>query len=423
LLFKKLIKKQIEMEILLIALRVVTLLLFVYACFPAFSLIMRIVRRRTEPPQSIDETSFACIITAYRDLEIALPQVESILRQNYRNFRIYLVGDRCERPATMPVHELLSVLLPESPLNSKVLSIKYAMDRFVTEPSVILILDSDNLLQADTLSYLNDFIIHGYTAVQGQRTAKNLDNTVSALDAMGELYYNTIQRDTPFLLGSSATIAGSGMAILTGFFRSYIDRLFKEGKEFEIAEDKLLQLMLVQKGHRIAYCRNALIFDEKVTHGNQVQRQRTRWIRSWFQHWGSAMGLIFEGIIKFNWNILYFGLMLSFPPMFILLAGLLGCTLIAAFVDPQLAWLGVSGIAVFCLQFFSALLISHTPPEIWKAIPKIPRFIWRQVLAVMKIKASKNDFMVTSHSQYLGIEEVWDRRINDFPYLARIPKK
>jgi cellulose synthase/poly-beta-1,6-N-acetylglucosamine synthase-like glycosyltransferase len=411
------------MDMLKIVLWGIGLLLFAYACFPAFSLFLRLFNRRIVPRNAPEQNSFACIITAYKELEIAFPQVESILRQNYSNFRIYLVGDRCERPASVPEHALLSVLLPETALNSKVLSIKYAMDRFVEEPSVILILDSDNLLQSDTLSNLNNYISDGFTAVQGQRTAKNLDNTVSALDAMSELYYNTIQRDIPFLLGSSATIAGSGMAVKTPFFRSYIERLFSEGKEFEIAEDKLLQMMLVQQGHRIAYCREALIFDEKVTHGNQVQRQRTRWIRSWFQHWKSAIGLMFMGITRFHWNIFYFGLMLSFPPLFILLAGLIAITMVSVFLVPQVALLGLSGILLFCLQFLIVLIISYTPGEIWKAIPKIPVFIWRQVMAVLKIQASKTDFMATSHSHFVSIEEVWKRRMNDFPYVDRISEK
>ncbi|MCX6267005.1 MAG: glycosyltransferase [Bacteroidetes bacterium] len=385
------------MVILSVLLWISTLILVAYACFPAISILAITFRKRVNPMPAQSEMSFACIITAYRDVKIALPQVDSLLKQNYRNFHIYLVGDHCEKPDFLPEHASLSILFPEPALNSKVLSIKYAMDRFVTEPAAILILDSDNLVQQDTLNHLNSFLSAGYTAVQGQRTAKNLDTTVAALDALGELYYNTIQRDTPFLLGSSATIAGSGMAVRTTFFKSYIDRLFQEGKQFEIAEDKLLQMMLVQHGHRIAYCRKALIFDEKVSLGSQIQRQRTRWIRSWFQHWSSAIRLAGSGIAGTDWNVFYFGLMLSFPPMFLLVAGLIVTT--------------VAG-------FFAALIVSPAPAPLWKAIPKIPVIVWRQILAVMKIQASKKDFMATDHSQFVGIEEVWKKRKDDFPYLT-----
>jgi cellulose synthase/poly-beta-1,6-N-acetylglucosamine synthase-like glycosyltransferase len=408
------------MIILSVFLWIATLILLGYASFPALSLLATIFRRRIRIPKIQNEISFACIITAYKDVKIAIPQVESLLKQNYSNFHIYLIGDNCVKPESLPEHHCLSILFPDPSLNSKVLSIKYAIDRFVAEPDAILILDSDNLVQKDTLNYLNRFLSAGYTAVQGQRTAKNLDTTVAALDALGELYYNIIQRDTPFLLGSSATIAGSGMAVSTPFYRYYIDRLFSEGKEFEIAEDKLLQMMLVQSDKRIAYCREALIFDEKVTHGSQVQRQRTRWIRSWFQHWSTSMLLVGNGIGRVNWNIFYFGLMLSFPPMFLLVAGLITTSILGWFISPILSFLSFFGLAIFTIQFFAALIVSPAPIAIWKVIPKMPVFVWSQLLAVFKIKASKNDFMATDHSKNIGIEEVWQKRKNDFPYLKNM---
>ncbi len=405
------------MIILTILFWVATLILVGYACFPAVSLFLSAFPPRKKLPAGTEEHSFACIITAYKDVNIALPQIRSILRQRYSNYHIYLVGDHCVKPDNLPSDERLTILFPDPYLNSKVLSIKYAMDHFVHEPNAILILDSDNLLQEQALDRLNRYLLAGYTAVQGQRTAKNLDTTVAALDALGELYYNVIQRDTPFLIGSSATIAGSGMCVRTTFFRSYVDRMFSEGKQFEIAEDKLLQMMLVQSGHRIAYCREALIFDEKVTHGNQVQRQRTRWIRSWFQHWSTAIRLMGSGLVHFDWNVFYFGLMLSFPPMFLLVAGLLFIASAGLILNPLMSLLCLAGLGIFSLQFFAALLKSPAPAPIWKAIPKIPVFVWRQVLAVMKIQASKNDFMATDHTENTEIEDVWARRKNDFPYL------
>ena len=39
---------------------------------------------------------FACIITAYKNAAIALPLVESLLRQSYKEFTIYLVADDCK---------------------------------------------------------------------------------------------------------------------------------------------------------------------------------------------------------------------------------------------------------------------------------------------------------------------------------------
>lgn len=397
-----------------------TCIFVIYACFPALSMFFALFIKRFKPNFDKTENSFACIITAYKEYEIAIPLVESLLKQNYQRYHIYLVADNCIVTTEVQQNEILTVLFPEKPLNGKVLSIKYAIDHFVENHEVVLILDSDNLLHYDALKHLNSYINAGYTAVQGQRTAKNLDTTVAAIDALSELYYNYSQRDTAFRLGSSATIAGSGMAVRTAFFSQYIHRLFDEGKQFEIAEDKLLQMMLIQHKYRIAYCRDALIFDEKVLNGNQVQRQRTRWIRSWFQHWESAVNLMFSGVLKLNWNMFYFGLMLSFPPMFLLVLGLLIIIILGLFIDIIFSNWAIIGLLVFVIQFFMAMIFSYTPQIIWLSLPKIPIFIWRQFLAVLKIKTtSRTDFMATSHSQFVGIDEVWQKRQNDFPYLLK----
>jgi cellulose synthase/poly-beta-1,6-N-acetylglucosamine synthase-like glycosyltransferase len=393
-------------------------LLTAYSLFPGFSLFLASLRKRKQPPTGSKEKSINCIITAYKEFEITLPQIEALSKQKYQSFKAYVVADRCQPPPEIPSAPFLSVFFPEQDLNSKVLSIQYAIDRFTEEPEAILILDADNLLHPDALSHLNRYLSSGFIAVQGQRTAKNLDTPVAALDALSELYYNKIQREVAFRLGSSATIAGSGMAIESTFFRSYLDRLFREGKAFEIAEDKLLQMMLVSQGHRIAYCREALIFDEKVSGGDQVQRQRTRWIRSWFQHWKSAMSICSSGLKKGDWNQTYFGLMLSFPPMFLLVGGLALLGIVGLGVSPGLAILSGAGLLAFGFQFFLTMVLSYTPVEIWKALPKIPLFISRQILAILKIQASKKDFMATTHTENTYIDAVWESRKKDFPYLS-----
>jgi hypothetical protein len=103
--------------------------------------------------------------------------------------------------------------------------------------------------------------------------------------------------------------------------------------------------------------------------------------------------------------------------MFLLVAGLLFIASAGLILNPLMSLLCLAGLGIFSLQFFAALLKSPAPAPIWKAIPKIPVFVWRQVLAVMKIQASKNDFMATDHTENTEIEDVWARRKNDFPYL------
>lgn len=401
---------------------VITGIFVFYAALPLCTILLAALSSKGEKTKASAPipTDFACIITAYGDPTIAIEQVHSLLIQFYRNFHIYVVADNWSVQPAFPIHEKVTVLYPEKPLHAKLKSIQFAIDAFIRPHTAILVLDADNLVHQSGLGQLHKMLEQGYIAVQGQRTAKNLDTPVAALDALGELYYNISQRWAPFKIGSSATIAGSGMAVEATFFTNYVSTLLAGGDKLILAEDKLLQMMLVEGGHQIAYCREALIFDEKVRDGAQVQRQRTRWLRSWFDHWGQAIALAAKGLLKGSWNQLYFGIMLSFPPMVLLVAALLGFIFVGILFYVPMVFFAATGLGLFLLGFFVALVIAPAPELVWSAIPYIPLFVIRQILAILKIKASNKDFMATTHTQYISMHKVWEQRKQDFPYMKNI---
>ncbi len=409
------------MEILLLTLMVFAGILVMYAALPLLSMLIAATTRSKnyQFTDTIPNTDFACIITAYGDASIAIEQVKSILNQSYTNYHIYMVGDHCLEQPAFPADIQLSVIYPEIALHSKIKSIRLAIQSFIRPHTHILILDADNLLHENALAYINVVHLQGYKAVQGQRTAKNLDTTIAALDALGELYYNITQRWVPFQIGSSATIAGSGMSIEAAFFTAYVAQLLSNEQGVILAEDKLLQMMLAEQDIKIAYCREALIFDEKVREGAQVQRQRTRWLRSWFDHWGQAIQLTLKGIGKGSWNCFYFGFMLSLPPMVMLVGGLLFMAIVGLLFHAPLFWLSLLGVLLFFAGFGIALLFAPAPARVWQAVPYIPVFVLRQIMAILKLKASSKDFMATTHTQHLSMEQVWEQRKFDFPYLKK----
>jgi cellulose synthase/poly-beta-1,6-N-acetylglucosamine synthase-like glycosyltransferase len=406
------------MNIIVSVLIAITSVLVLYAAFPLLSILASIlIPTNKKRKQLAPDADFACIITAYGDADIAVEQVHSLLAQSYKKFHVYVVADNWKTKVDFPASDKLTILYPDIFLHSKLKSIQLAINSFVRPHTFICILDADNLLHSAALENLNIFVHAGFKAIQGQRTAKNLDTKVAALDALSEIYYNTSQRLAAFKIGSSATIAGSGMAIEANFFRNYVNTLLDGSDKIILAEDKLLQMMLVENGERIAYCRNALIFDEKVSEGAQVQRQRTRWLGSWFDHWGQAVKLALKGILKLNWNQFYFGVMLSFPPMILLVAGLLFMLLAGLLISTQIVIIAAGGLILFSAGFVIALVVAPAPATVWKAIPAIPYFATRQILAMLKIKTDSKNFNATTHTQYLGIHQVWEQRKNDFPYL------
>ena len=165
---------------------------------------------------------FANIITAYKNADIAKPLVASLIRQNHKNHHIYLVADGANLCNWDIYHSKVTVLRPDEALNLKVKSIIHATENFVRPHDYTIIWDADNLAHPHFLEEINGWANAGEKAIQGQRTAKNLDNQMAAADSLGEFYKNYIERLVPPRLGSSTVISGSGMAVETKLYNTYL---------------------------------------------------------------------------------------------------------------------------------------------------------------------------------------------------------
>ncbi len=385
--------------------------LFFFLVFPFFKVLVSLFSsEKITDKKDLPETDFACIITAYKNAEITKPGVKSLLKQNYSNFEIYVMADECDISDYNLTHEKLSVFSPDPPLRLKAKSIIYAIERFKRKHKYILIFDADNLAHPDFLKIINQYVHEGYTSIQGQRTAKNLDTMYACADATGEFYKNYIERYVPYLIGSSSVISGSGMAVEAGLYKAYLaSPEIEQGKhkwKKMLQEDKILQNFLLRRKEKISYAWDAVIYDEKVTSAEQVETQRSRWLYSYFQNLPNSSGLILRGLLGLNYNQLLFGLITIAPPLFILLFSSFGMMVLAAFVDLKLAVMMFTGLAVFVLNIFFVLYLSKVPIEIWKALWGIPLFIWNQVTALFKMADPNKNFKHTEHKVSVSIDEM-----------------
>ncbi|NUN09275.1 MAG: glycosyltransferase [Ignavibacteriaceae bacterium] len=386
-----------------------------YLCFPFINTLLGFFLREKPVAGTVSEADFGIIITSYKDIKITLPLIKSVLNQDYGNYHIYLVADHCEPDSGFIKDERLTVIYPQPYLNSKVKSIITGLESYIRPHEYTLIFDPDNLAVPGLLSIFNRYCSAGYKAVQGRRAAKNLDSRYASLDALGEHYYNHTQRYVPFLLGSSAPIAGSGMVIETSLYRSILDEIEAENVDGKVivAEDKMLQNKIVERGLRIAYARNAIVYDEKIETGQQLERQRTRWLNSYFKHFVESLKLILSGLFKFDWNRFYFGLIVSIPPMVVLLLGGVLFLTVNIFISVPFLIATFAAGFLFSLNFLLVLIAVKAEKEIWNALFGLPAFVFNQVLALLKIKKANTDFLVTTKSKVVSIEDVMAGREKD----------
>ena len=353
---------------------------------------------------------FACVITAYQNIAIAQPLVAALLAQTYRNRTIYLVADECPDWDGEYSDPDFVLLRPEKPLRLKAKSLRYALEHFQKPPDFVLVLDADNLTHPDFLTALVPYIQAGFVCVQGQRTAKNLDTTYAALDSLGEHYKNYIEREVPFRLGGSAVISGSGMATETGLFTDYLHSPAiafgqTKGKKM-LQEDKILQNFLLQKGQRIAYAREALVFDGKVATGAAVTTQRSRWLYSYFQNIPNALSLLKKGIIGLNFNQLYFAGVTLALPMFVQALLAFGLLVAGFWIAPIWSLILFLGGLVFVFNLLWVLHLDQAPPEVWRALWQAPKFVFRQILGLLKMRDPQKNFKHTEHQKTWTIQEI-----------------
>jgi cellulose synthase/poly-beta-1,6-N-acetylglucosamine synthase-like glycosyltransferase len=368
------------------------------------------IKEVSETAKNYKSYDYACIITAYKNADISQPLVQSLIKQKYPKHHIYLVADECDVSNWDLKHEQFTLLHPNPPLRLKVKSIIHAVENFVRDHDYIAIFDADNVVHPDFLSVINTYANNGHRAIQGQRTAKNLDTAYACADATGEFYKNYTDRYLPYLMGSSAVISGSGMAVETDLYQSYLNSPeIESGKHHwkkMLQEDKILQNNLLFKKERIVYAWDAIVYDEKVVSGDQVTTQRSRWLFSYFQNFPNSSGVFLRGIFGFNWNQLLFGLVTMAPPMFIQLFLGLALMVVSFFIDSRLSLLMFSAVVLWGLNILWVLYLSKVPKAIWKTLWTLPLFVLNQFKGLLRMGNPNKNFKHSEHTRKVSIDEI-----------------
>lgn len=365
-----------------------------------FPIALFIFSRFKHQPLFIDkkknEFDFAIIVTAYQQTFQLKSVVESILNQQHQNFIVYLVADDCDISSLIFEDKRVKVFKPEQIIASNTGSHEYATKHFFRKHDVITIIDSDNIVDEHYLSELNKNFELGFKAVQGIRKARNLNTTYSCLDAARDIYYHYYDGQLLFNSGSSATLAGSGMAFKTDVYQEFLKYNKVSGAGF----DKVLQNWLVNQDIRIASNSNAIVYDQKTSNKDQLIKQRSRWMNTWFKYFSYGFGLIKKGILKPSLNQLIFGFVLLRPPLFLFLL----LSMLAMFINIILGFnylFWIIGFVFFISSFLLALSKSKADKRIYTALKGIPKFMFYQVLSLSKIRSANKISVATKHQEII----------------------
>lgn len=370
--------------------------------FLLFILHKVVYRKKIGAGNSDAQADYAIIVTAYEQTAGLHSVVGSLLKLNYSNYIIYVVADKCDISTLNFSDSRVVVLRPPEALSSNTRSHFYAIRNFIRPHERLTIIDSDNLTDSNYLNELNIYFAQGFEAVQGVRMPKNLDTTLACLDAARDIYYHFYDGKILFETGSSATLAGSGMAFTTNLYRACLEHRDVTGAGF----DKVLQAEILNKDIRIAFTEKAIVYDEKTTQSEQLVNQRARWINTWFKYFSLGFGIMAKGIARFSSNQFLFGIVLLRPPLFIFL--ILSFVLMVAnlWIFPVLSVVWLVGFIIFLFGFIIALRHSNTDKRIYKSLVSIPQFMFYQIISLThSVKANKRS-VATRHFNHSEIDDI-----------------
>lgn len=363
--------------------------------FPVFLLLIYGIRKLflSARPAAVGGglPDYGIIVTAYEYTAQLPAVVGSLLQLNYERYHIYVVADKCDISNLHFPVDKVALLRPELVLGSNTRSHFYAIRRFIRPHTHLTIIDSDNLTDPNYLNELNVYFNQGYEAVQGVREAKNLDSTYACLDAARDIYYHFYDGKVLFGAGSSATLAGSGMAFSTALYEKVLGHLDVTGAGF----DKVLQEGIVSRGYRIAFAEKAIVYDEKTTGSDQLVKQRARWINTWFKYFAYGFKILFKGITRFSLNQVLFGLVLLRPPLFMFLMLSVFFMIVDLLIAPVLSLVWLIGLIVFVLGFYISLKSSPTDPKIYQSLVNIPKFMFFQLTALLNARRANKISVAT----------------------------
>ncbi len=254
-------------------------------------------------PPAKKQHKYAIMIPARNEEDVIGNLIKSIRRQDYPQelITVFVVADNCT-DSTAEVARSLGVNVYEHKNpdeRTKGFALRYLFDQVKRDYGIeafegYFIFDSDNLLNKDYISRMNESFDAGEKIITSYRNTKNFDEcwvaSTYALHWLRSIRYRHRARS---LFRLATNIQG------TGFL--FANELVKDGWNYtSLTEDRAFTADAVAHGYPISYNDAAEFFDEQPVSLKIALRQRVRWAKGHLQAFVETGGLLFTNIFLGN---------------------------------------------------------------------------------------------------------------------------
>ena len=250
---------------------------------------------------------YAVLISARNEREVIADLISSIRAQNYpaELIDIFLCADNCTDDTAAVARSAGAIVYERN--NLDMVGKGYALDFLLKNiwrdypgagHEAYFVFDADNVLDENYFLEMNKVFHSGAPASTSYRNSKNYDsNWISAG------YSVWFMREAKFL-SQARLLCKTGCAISgTGFFiRADIIKQAGGWVWHLLTEDIEFSAYSATKGARIAYCPQAVLYDEQPVTFRDAWNQRFRWAKGFYQVFWNYGAKLFLGMFKQKWG-------------------------------------------------------------------------------------------------------------------------
>lgn len=230
-----------------------------------------------------EKSKYAILIPARNEEKVIVGLMESLKNQSVKvDFKDVYVMVSDKNDLAIPILKKYNCNIATR-VNPNLKRKGYALDELIKsikkEYDLYFIFDADNILDKDFIKYMLDEYKDGYDIVTSKRLNKNPKDSVTSY--CSGLLFTLLNIFNKSKANNNENVILSG----TGFFISgdIIKKL--KGYPFNtLTEDYELTLHSIINEYNSGYCDKAVFYDEQPIDLNVSIKQRTRWIKGYFEN-------------------------------------------------------------------------------------------------------------------------------------------
>ena len=231
------------------------------------------------------------LISARNEENVISTLVDSIHRQSYPQelIDVYVIADNCTDKTAEMAQNAGAIVFVRNDMDNvgKGYALDYALHRIFKEKGEdfydgFMVFDADNILDTDYIKSMNQTFSDGHRIITSYRNSTNYGtNWISAGYALWYIRESKFLNYSRMLLHTGCAISGTGFLV----HKDVIKRI-GGWKFFLLTEDIEFSIANAMAGEKIAYCKDAILYDEQPVTFKQSWTQRLRWARGFLQVFG-----------------------------------------------------------------------------------------------------------------------------------------